>query len=869
MSVADELRKIQSSGAVFSKPSSGLSGNASRDVKKLYKLATKNGLQNDANRILKNTKGEEINKIFSGGFVSDVFDVLNALQYGVTGVLQGKGFGEGVKTRASFSDKDSLGESGLPGVIGGLALDIAVDPLTYIAPWTIAKKIPGAVKVAQAAKRTAFGEKVTKNIVDKAGKAIKTYETMEGGTKAGRYLAEKFSWMFGADPIYKQTWERSVRNIGVSTQNVADTAKKIVKLPDETAAKLLTTDKNGRIKRVGLDALKGSIGDEDYKLVEGAWKQLDDLGQQAVDVGLLSKEKYEEGLGEYIKNAYTEYEIAQKKGLFGTSKAGVKGIKSRVSQERLASGYLKKLTFEEVKKSFPKALDEVGNISLKKLSDSEINDIAKKSMENLGQIKQPGYLLFKSSFDLIRDIENTKLFNAVADKFGSDVAQTGMKQLPKGQRLGKVAGMYVPENIYNHLTDITEPIAETFGKKLMATFKYNKVIMNPATHARNITSNTILNWWKLGLGPWRADIYSEAVGQVMKGGKWADEAKKVGYNIDTFAANELRGLLDTGEANKYLKGLGGAGAKIKSKLADMYQSEENIAKMAAYIFSRKKGMGTEEAWKAAESATFNYAQVTPFIRKMRTSLFGMPFVTFAVKSTPVAVETILKNPGRISIFGKIKNDIENAADIETTARERASEPNYIKNGFYIKLPIKDSKGRSAYFDLTYIIPFGDLVSGGLFQRQTSRETGLKESIPETALSNLPVIQFIKEISKNQDFYGDKIWRDSDTADKQMGDLMRHLTKTMAPPLLSDQLPGGHMAKGGRRIKGVRGAITSGGENQQRTLMQELLRNVGAKVQPVNVDIQEYYQDANRKKGLENLLIENNILGQFDITYNKD
>ena len=51
---------------------------------------------------IESEKGESPQKIFSGGFISDTFDVLNTLQYGVTGALQGEGFSQGVKSRASF-----------------------------------------------------------------------------------------------------------------------------------------------------------------------------------------------------------------------------------------------------------------------------------------------------------------------------------------------------------------------------------------------------------------------------------------------------------------------------------------------------------------------------------------------------------------------------------------------------------------------------------------------------------------------------------------------------------------------------------------------------------------------------------------------
>ena len=97
-----------------------------KELEGLKMLADNSGLKEEADRLLAE-KGEDPKKIFSGGFVSDVFDVLNSLQYGVTGLVKGKTFMEGVKTRQSFSDKDSLGQHGLPGMVAGIALDIAFD----------------------------------------------------------------------------------------------------------------------------------------------------------------------------------------------------------------------------------------------------------------------------------------------------------------------------------------------------------------------------------------------------------------------------------------------------------------------------------------------------------------------------------------------------------------------------------------------------------------------------------------------------------------------------------------------------------------------------------------------------------------------
>ena len=841
----------------------------------LYDLAVQSGLKNDADRILATQTGEETKKIFSGGFISDIFDVLNTLQYGVTGVLKGKGFMKGIETRQSFSDKDALGDNGIPGVIAGIALDIAVDPLTYIAPYTIAKKIPILGKLGKAIKGLAFGKKAEK-VVKVGGKVVK-YTDIEGGTRIGKYLSQKFIWMSGADPIFKETWERGVKNIAVGTTNIADMTKGVSKLAPKTATKLLTKDETGRFIRAPLNALKKVLKPDEFENVSKFYNKLDDLGKEAVDLKLLSKGKWEENVGEYIKNAYLEYE--QKKGgrgLFGAAKAGIKGIKARkdfwgVSYQpaRFTKSIIKKFKTKNARDLFIDGLQKKkgflkgGGKILQQFTPIPIEKLAK-----LGQIDNPAYLLFKSSIDLVKDVENAKLFKAINKTFSIGDMAEGFKQLPKTARLGELAGRWIPEHMAQYIQEIAEPVKYTLGKKLVADFKFFKVIMNPATHARNIVSNSILNWWKLGIGPWNIHKYVDATMDITKKSDAFKAFQKAGGGLDTMASNEIISFLDSPEIAGFGSKLGKSWGKIKKSLGGIYQNEENIAKLVAFKEMTKKGLTPENALKMAESATFNYAQVTPFVRKLRTALFGFPFITFAIKAAPVAVETALKAPHRISVFGKIKTAIENMADIETTDRERASEPPWIRDGFYIKLPMKDKHGRSSYFDLTYIIPFGDLVSGQFIERQMKRETGTKESLAEAAVSKMPALNFIKEISRNQDFYGNKIWKETDSSTKQLGDLFRHFSKTMLPPLVADQLPGGYNTKGERQWRGFVGAAKTPAEeqNQKRTLMQEMLRNVGAKIQPIDADVQETYQEWNKKKALEHLLMESGLLSQFQRAY---
>ena len=1022
----------------------------------LYSLAVQKGLKVDADRVLEKYQGEKTKEIYSGGIISDTFDTLNALQYGVTGTIQGIGFQEGVKTRASFSDKGddknfTLGDNGIPGMIAGTLLDIAFDPLTYIPPTAIAKRIPGAVKGAEIAKKAIFGKDVIKTVdaYAETGKLLsKTFTEKEGGTKIGRYLADKFVWMNGADPVYKKAFERMTTNIGVSQGKITEISRNLAKLTDSTASKILKLDETGRVVRVPLQDLQKLLSPEEFGTVERAWTQLEKLGQDAVNVGLLSKEKYEENIGEYLKNAYTEFELdSQKTGLFGKKSLGVskqqtriKGLTAEKMQELgqiknpaylfykssfnltkdienakffnfindnfastskfdgsmqlaksgrymttqgIQAGFKKEVgdintqlkpLFKELKftfkadrkfmsevKGLEKQIDDLNKLSAEELTKffsgttSELATSATKVIkqgvemlpENLqtlgssiskfnsleevmksdvgiqlekafidGDLEKAGFTKTKETtalkqfFDYIKtpsklkegkdfikpvtdettiknvvdlqkqiqkltnksnklkEIDKTSINNSLIhlEKQLSDLsfAKENIVEEIKDLKLGELSGKFVPENVFTQLEAMSEPWADNFGTKLVAAFKYNKVILNPAAMVRNGVSNTVLNWWKLGIGPWRLDLYTEAIKEVnSKGqGKWIKELvdNKVGYGIDSMASQELRGLLDGPEFTKFGTGIGKKFSKLKNAISNIYEGEENIAKVAAYIAQRKKGFGVEESWKAAVSATFNYAQVTPFVRKLRSSIWGVPFATFTIKATPLVLETVAKHPGRISVFGKIKNAIEQQSDTKETDREKSSAPAWIRDGFYVKLPMKDKEGRSAYFDLTYIIPFGDLVSGNFLNRGTMKDTGTSESIPSALFGKAPVLNTIKELSRNQNFYGRSIWRDSDTTEKQLQDISKYLSKAILPPAVADQIPSGYDSKGNSVTVGVNKALTeTQKDNQQRTITEELLRNVGIKIQPVDVDIQETMNEWNKKKALGTLLRERGIL----------
>ena len=755
-------------------------------VEGLQTLATSTGLTPRLKPM-----GEKPKEFLSGGWISDIFDILNVAQYGVVGMLKGKGWKEGIKTRQSWSDKDALGDLGLPGVIGGIILDIACDPFTYIAPWTIAKKIPGVAKA-----------------VDVIGETAKA-------TKLGQAFGRAFVWKFGADDVYKEMATRLVKSKAISQMNVVDIAKDISKIDPEMRKVVMAARKAGKLSE---------LPEEILKKVAPLYETMDKWSREAIEnlpLSKASKEIWENNIGKYVARMYKKFEEP----------------------------------VEAIKKLYPSK--KLG-ISTKQLL-SKRKDIPDFLREAWGEITEAGYPTAKKLIQLIEGVENAKFFKKVNKTFGSKLAKEGFEQLPDVKRLGDLAGMYIPKPIFNDIQDMIRPIGEIEKglNKVVGAWKYGKVILNPGAHGRNAISNMILNSWE-GLSPHRLDIYAEGAKEMAlyksgKATKWIKELveSKVGFDINTFAAQEIAPLFKSPEGMMGLTGIKGKIDNLAKKFTSSYGGVENWGKVSQYIFQRKKGLDIVDAWKIAERATFDYSQVTPFIRKLRTNVFGFPFITFSYKAAPQVVKTALMHPGRISYIGKIKNAIESQAGISELTRERATEPSWVRDGFYIKMPMKDKYNRSVYFDMSYIVPFGDLITGEVLKRPPA------------------FFGLVKEISMNRDFYGDKIWKESDPQHKQFGDLFRHLTKTAMPVPISDQIPGGYNAAGEQRQGMIQRALAKekgGGSRQQRTLMQEMFRNVGLKLQPVDLELQEYWAEQGQMEELQVLLQEAGILKKFERYY---
>jgi hypothetical protein len=312
------------------------------------------------------------------------------------------------------------------------------------------------------------------------------------------------------------------------------------------------------------------------------------------------------------------------------------------------------------------------------------------------------------------------------------------------------------------------------------------------------------------------------------------------------------------------KAIGGTVAHVKDKvkhidrvLSNTYGHIDNVAKIAAYKYGREvRGWDPEKAMKAAYEATYNYSQVTPFVHHMRRAVWGVPFITFNLKSVELVASTLKHAPHRISVFGKARNMLVESAGVEGE-QEAEVMPEWMTDAFMLRLPWKDGQGRSMYFDLSYILPVGAIMSGEY----------LKNPIGQN-----PVLNAVKELSQNRTFSGYRIFNEFDDIDQVAADLSLYVMKLGLPPMVEQQMSKGYDDDGKRVLGTLPKLLTTDTQDRgagERTYYQEMFRLAGMNVTPFDLGSKERIFDWNRKRNLQQMLVENGILDEFVKPYVPD
>jgi len=352
---------------------------------------------------------------------------------------------------------------------------------------------------------------------------------------------------------------------------------------------------------------------------------------------------------------------------------------------------------------------------------------------------------YKEYADANDGIDVTKLEDEQLKTAGTKYFR-GFKRVPAGRKFGMLAGRLVRDEIYEDVVassaianvgDTTVVQMDSLFKKSVAVWKTIKVPLNPPTIARNTFSNMIL--MHLSGIPFYKVLprMVEAIGEIRAyNNRDYDNARHYmalverGVTQSSFADQELVKMSDDimdflGGVDAKDLGLYGwlklkAWGKLATKASNMYQNIEVMGKTAIAIdVMEREGLSADDAFLRAQEYLFDYSDVPGWVRKTRTSPFGIPFITFQYKVLPVLMKTAINNPLKfapyVALSYAMPHLMMSAFDIDDDEYEaiKASVPDYLRgNPGLMPLPYRDDKGRLKFLDTSFLYPWGAFTGIG-------------------------------------------------------------------------------------------------------------------------------------------------------------
>lgn len=489
-------------------------------------------------------------------------------------------------------------------------------------------------------------------------------------------------------------------------------------------------------------------------------------------------------------------------------------------------------------------INEYENLIVKPLKQPEIPYEIKK---RLGFIDTGGVPVYKSIRDAGYRMESDRLFNSIAvdPRYATTnrmASNKGWVQIADSETKGSLRGMYVHPQVAKDINTIEKIFSEQDKtlNKLVSLWKVGKTALNPATHGRNVISNTML-LEASGVPSHRLpDLLAASADDITKNTPLYQELKKMGLGFSTFTESELAFINDVYKNNqggllekvlgKVVSSSEGAFKPFKS-LEKLYGLEEELFKIAKVRSLLEQGFTPKSAFKEAEKWLFNYNKITDFTRAVRTHPLGSPFITFQMKVIPRVLEATIKNPVDIVKYPLLFTAIEgyakdkfNLSNSDMKLLKRNQPMNYV-------LPFTDSAGQLRMYNLKYTLPYGQMFE--------------ENPLATLGLGNNPIFSIPSSLWLNRNpLTGQDIYDRNSSKFRKFADgfdfSMKQILPTITPIL-------GYSAQTiGKSINGI--PLSKYGEKPDYWL--ELLGTLGGiKTKPTSVPL-TYWKFMNEMKAIE-------------------
>jgi len=491
------------------------------------------------------------------------------------------------------------------------------------------------------------------------------------------------------------------------------------------------------------------------------------------------------------------------------------------------------------------------------------------------------------------------------------------------QRYGKLAGLYLPGPIWNDLRQVVNgrfmPFGETYAK-ILTFWKTSKTALSPAVHMNNVMSNMVMaDWHDVSAGHVAKSLRiilgaSEREGRGLLG-RTANGLARAGV-LDREAAREvltryensggaIGGWVTQEIANEQLapvvealqkelqetaaaaapheigvyatlnhalharfpqaweaaKGSmpGKAVGTEAQNLIDLYQAEDDVFRLAAWLKAKEDGKTDAEAGKAARRSFLDYSINAPWVAAMRQSV--LPFISFTYRAVPMLLETAAKRPHKLlklmAIAGTLNalGMIVAGGDDDEEEKTRKMLPEEKAGGIWgmvpklIRMPWNDDHGSPVYLDVRRWVPVGDVLDLG--------QGHAAVPLPPSLMPGGPLALMGELILNRSMFTGKPITLETDTAGEKAGKVADYLWKAFAPNILG--LPGSYATEGvvgaakgrtdafGREMSVPQAVASSFGVKTGSYPEDVLRRNIIAKREAEVAEIEKQIAQARRQR----------------------
>jgi hypothetical protein len=414
----------------------------------------------------------------------------------------------------------------------------------------------------------------------------------------------------------------------------------------------------------------------------------------------------------------------------------------------------------------------------RKLEWEKLNLTAEGRMklQEMGAIRDPGYSAPRAILDVGSDVATSRFSSRVAadPTLASVNPVEGWVQVGSNKKYGDLAGKYVHPDVYEHVKQLAPWFGDSkIGKlydQMMGMWKKGKTVFNPATHARNMTTQA---WFFEGatgrswLDPREWNWFKSGVGDFVKGDELYKALDQRGlFRTPSSAAAEHRN-----ELKATMLAIEGGGDTVLEKVLSapgrLYRAEDDLNRYLLAKHAMGEGQTLEEAVKFAKKHGIDYSAAGPVINFL--SRTAIPFIKYPYKAVPLIAEYLVKRPLTMGKYPALLYAVDQYAKRKAGWTESDGEKadaifdkTWMANRRKVMLPYKDDDGRTQYLDLSFFLPSEEAVG----------------------LTGNPLFSLTAELAANKDLFNNRpIWSKGDeVTGRKWFKVSDHIFKKLAPPV---------------------------------------------------------------------------------------